>query len=148
MTVRICGHRLRVRKPIKVYTLLKQTAALLVLSVILITPAYAADLPMTPGKEDSSSSAGAIPCLPSKDRLVNEKVPLKTLPLQAQRSAGPPSAAMALAMALGVRNISGPVEHAAAMRPSAQRPALSLAEGCALSKTSNRDVPSRIAMEK
>ena len=147
MSVRLCGHRLRVEKPIKVYNFFKNAAALFVLSVILITPAIAADLPMTSAKQNSSSSAGAIPCLPSKDRLANKTVPLKTPPLQAQRSAGPPSAAMVLAMALGVRNISGPMEHGDTMRTSQQRQALSLADGC-VSKTSSRDVPERIAMEK
>ena len=146
MSVRICGHKLRVQKPIKIYTLFRNAAALVVLSVILIAPAYAADLPLTSAKQNSSSSAGAIPCLPSKDRLANKTVPLKTPPLQAQRSAGPPSAAMVLAMALGVRNISGPMEHAHP-RPIQQRQALSLADGCA-SKTSSRDAPARIAMEK
>lgn len=148
MSVRVCGHRLRVRKPIKVYTLLKHAVALLVLSVILITPAYAADLPMTSGKQNSSSSAGAIPCLPSKVPAADKKVPLETPPLQAQRSAGPPSAAMVLAMALGVRNISGPVEHANVIRPSPQHRVLSLAGDCPSVKTSNRVAPARIAMEK
>lgn len=146
MSVRICGHRLRVEKPIKIYTLIKHAAAVLVLSVLLAVPSYAADFPVTPSKQNSSSSAGAIPCLPSKDRLANITVPLKTPPLQAQRSAGPPSAAMVLAMALGVRNISGPMEHAQPV-PRKQHQALSLADGC-VSKTTSVGAPARIAMEK
>lgn len=146
MSVRICGHRLRVQKPIKIYTFFKQATALVVLSLILTMPAYAADLPVSAVKENSSSSAGAIPCLPSKDRLANKTVPLKTPPLQAQRSAGPPSAAMVLAIALGVRNISGPMERAQP-RPAQQRQAFSLADRCA-SKTSSRVAPALLAMEK
>lgn len=148
MAVRICGHRVRVHKTIKIYTLFRNTAALLVLCVLLMTPAYAADLPMSSGKQNPSSSAGAIPCLPSKVPAVNVKVPLKTPPLQAQRSAGSPSAAMVLAMALGVRNISGPVEHVQGQRLPQQHRSRSLAGDCASVETSNRDAPSRIAMEK
>ena len=142
MSVRICGHELRMEKTIKPYIFFRNIAALVVLSVILITPAFAADLPSS--KQQSSSSAGAIPCLPSKVSATDKTVPHKTPPLQAQRSAGTPSPALMLAMALGMRNVAGPMEYAP---PVSQRQAFVLQKNCR-EATLEKAMPSRIAMER
>jgi len=120
MSVRVCGHKLRVKKTIKPYTFFRNAMALVVLSLLLVSPAYAADKPPV---SKQASSASVSPCPPSKLAGMDRTVPRKGALPQAQRSAGSPSAAMMLAMALGVRNVSGPVEHARPVRPATMRQA-------------------------
>ena len=124
MSVRICGHELRVKKTIKPFTFFKNAATVLVLSVILVTPAYAADVP--PSSKHASipqaSSASVPPCFPSRVSGMDKTVPRTGMALQNQRSAGSPSAAMVLAMALGLRNVSGPMERVQPIqRPSTKQ---------------------------
>jgi hypothetical protein len=123
MSVRICGHWLRITKTIKPYTLTKHGVALLVLSMILITPAYAADVPAHQRASiPQASSASVPPCFPSKVSSMDKTVPRTGMALQNQRSAGSPSAAMVLAMALGVRIVPGPMERAQPVqRPSTKQ---------------------------
>jgi hypothetical protein len=136
MSVRICGHLLRVEKTIKPFTFFRNAAALLVLSVILITPVHAAD------NKYQASSADRLPCLSPNTADMDNKAPL-----QAQRTAGSPSAAMVLAMALGLRNISGPMEQAKQTQPSAPDRQALLTDGAKKCLT-QKSGASRIAMER
>lgn len=113
MDIKICGHKVRWRKPIKIYTLVKASAAVLMLCVLAISPALAADPVSVYSKK--ASTCVAIPCVPSLENGV-ANAPATTIKPQhkPQRTAGPSSTmspAMALAMALGVRNVRGPVEY-------------------------------------
>lgn len=80
MSIMICGHKVRWRKPIKIYTLLKTLSFLMVVNLLAITPVFASDRQAEPARD--------------------------------QRVAAAPSSvspAMALALALGVRNVPGPM---------------------------------------
>lgn len=125
MSVRVCGHRLRVKKTIKPYTFFKNVAALAVLSLLLAAPASAADASPAVNK---ASSASVSPCSSAHvpggmDKTVLPENENKDALSQAQRPAGSSSAAMMLAMALGVRTVSGPIEHVRHVRPSPVRQA-------------------------
>lgn len=143
MSVRICGHELRVKKTIKPYTLIKHGVSVLVLSVILITPAYAADAPaLKQANVPQASSASVPPCSPTQVSGMDKTVPRSGMASQNQRTAGSPSAAMVLAMALGLRDISGPMERA---RPIQRTATLS---GAAKKCMAENAGSSRIAMER
>lgn len=144
MSVRVCGHRLRVEKTIKIYTFFRNVAALAVLSLLPVSPAFAADASPATQK---ASSASVSPCSPSLVSRMDQTAPRKgTLP-QAQRSAGSPSAAMMLAMALGLRNVSGPVEHVRHVRPSPSVRQAALPSGvkCTIGQNAGQ---TRVAMER
>lgn len=142
MSVRVCGHRLRVKKTIKPYTFFKNVAALIVLSLLLVSPASAADASLSLKK---ASSASVSPCSPSLVSSMDKSVPREGTPPQAQRSAGSPSAAMMLAMALGVRTVSGPVEHVRHVRPAPVRQAALPSGAKCLGQNAGE---TRVAMER
>jgi len=128
MSIKVCGREIRPNKIIKVYTIFRHLNLLLVLGALGITPVFAADL-SSPCK-NSSSSAGAVPCLPLNAPRPDGVSPPshKGPPVQTQRAAGSSSLpAMALVMALGVRTVQGPVE---------------------FTPPNRRAAPTRVAMEK
>ncbi|HEU4839531.1 MAG TPA: hypothetical protein VFS88_08995 [Micavibrio sp.] len=132
------------KKTIKIYTFFRNVAALVLLSLLLISPAFAAGASTAAQK---ASSASVSPCFPSPVSSMDKAAPRKgTLP-QAQRSAGSPSAAMMLAMALGLRNISGPVEHVQHIRPSPSVRQAALPSGvkCTIGQSAGQ---TRVAMER
>jgi hypothetical protein len=141
MSVRICGHQLRVKKPIKPYIFFRRIAGLFVLSLILAAPAYAAD-PSDKVLITKASSASVPPCFPSKASSMDKTVPRSGMASQNQRTAGSPSAAMVLAMALGIRNVSGPMERAKPVQRTATLKGTS--KKCVAQNTG----ASRIAMER
>jgi hypothetical protein len=96
--IRICGHKINWHKPIKFYSLLKFSLALSLVTM----PAIASDT-------NSSSLASAHPQISNNaEKFVTEQAGPRH-----QRSAGSSSLspAMALAMALGMRNAAGPWEY-------------------------------------
>lgn len=106
MSVRICGHEVRWQKPIKVYTLTKASCIVLMLTTLAITPVFASHPP-----QDKASTGVATPCLPLEKSGMSAPATQKVVQHRTQRSAGTPSApALALALALGLRNIPGPME--------------------------------------
>jgi len=114
MSVRICGHEVRWQKPIKIYNFFKNGAALLVLSLIFAMPAQADD-PDARSMAAIETSSGALgPCGDAlQQRAATESPP------HLRRNAGTVSApAMALALALGYRNVAGPMEKSASPRGS------------------------------
>lgn len=134
MSVKICGHNVRWRKPIKIYTLLKTLTMLLAMgSVFVSTPLFAAEV--------TSSSAEfpveAVPCLPLHTPRMEKNLPVQEGGFErTQRTAGTSSVpAMALIMALGLTNVQGPIERTARpMRDETSNPGIV--------------VPPRIAMER
>lgn len=107
MGIKICGHKLRIEKPIKIYTLLKATSLVLVLCAVWAMPAHSAERT----HKQQASTCAAVPCplLQKSDTAT----PAGVMPQQGtQRTAGTNtmSPALALAMALGYRNVQGPVE--------------------------------------
>ncbi len=162
MSVKICGHKISWQKPIKPYALIHTVscvAALLFVTVVS-APSFAADIRYT-AQFTQASSGGAGPCSPPHaSSRMETHVSSKTAPVRAQRAAGPQiSPAMALALALGVRNVSGPLEKTvrhAPLTPAAQKPAypsmrqaslLPSCNGCVPAR-SNSIASSRLAMEK
>lgn len=115
MSVKICGHIIAWHRPIKIFNLFKAMPLTLCAVVFFaLSPALAADTPLPPDCTKQASSGGAGPCTPllAPTRMENP-VSSKTAPIRAQRAAGPQfQPAMALALALGLRNISGPMERA------------------------------------
>lgn len=164
MSVKICGHRIHWQKPIKLYSYFKLTTAMFALAFVMIQtlPSLAADS-STVSCEQQASSGGAGPCLlplhPSSSGM-DDPVSSKTAPIRAQRAAGPQiSPAMALALALGVRTVSGPFEKTSGqvpIRKAAQKPAYphrpqaTLLPGCdgCVPARSNGVRPALIAMER
>ena len=142
MSVRICGHKLRVKKTIKPFTFFRNVAGVLVLSLIVITPATAADAPGRQASVPQASSASVPPCFPSRVSSMDKTVPRTGMASQNQRTAGSPSAAMVLAMALGIRNVSGPMERAQPVQRTATL------KGAAKKCMAQNAGPSRIAMER
>ena len=114
MCVKICGHKVRWQKPIKFFSLIRHhLCVLVVLGLFGIVPAYA-EQSAERLSEIKPSSGSAMPCQPHKEMsgtTINQIAPDRT-----QRAAGSPSMspAMALALALGVRNVSGPMQKSAA----------------------------------
>lgn len=114
MDIKICGHKVRWRKPIKIFTFVKASTAVLALCALFVSPVQAAD--PAAAHSQKASTCVVSPC--SAPSLGNDmrNAPAMTIKPQhkPQRSAGPSSTmspAMALAMALGVRNVRGPVEY-------------------------------------
>lgn len=108
MGIKICGHIIRFEKPIKIYTLLKTTSLVLVLGAVWAIPASAADNTNS-YKQASTCAAAPCPLLQKSDTATRTGV---TPQQRAQRTAGTDtmSPALALAMALGYRNVPGPLE--------------------------------------
>lgn len=107
MGIKICGHKVRWQKPIKLYTFLKASCLVLMIGAIATPPASAAE--SIPFK---ASTCAAVPCpLPQEDGM-SAPATNNTPQHRAQRTAGTPSMspALALAMAFGLRNVQGPVE--------------------------------------
>ena len=95
MSVRICGHKVRCQKPIKIYTLTKHICMLLML-VMVCGPASAGSLTDEERCAMVSPSSGIDAGSKPGVRPVAESVEL--------------SPAHMMALALGVRNIAGPME--------------------------------------
>lgn len=118
MSLKICGHQVRWHKPIKFYSLVKLTLMFAVANFVASASVSAADPACAP-LTVSSSSGDPAPCQPLL-KSADKQVLHKTRSARTQRSAGPSSLspAMMLALALGYRNISGPVLHTAANKPA------------------------------
>lgn len=105
MSVKVCGHEVRVHKTIKVYNFFKLAIMVVLLSAFCLMPALAAEEPMATDEPNIETSAGAV--TPE----TNDAVPVR-------RTADSNSvSALALVMALGLRDVSGPVENAATTAP-------------------------------
>lgn len=116
MSVKIRGHKVRWHKPIKVYTFFKSVALLAVFVALAVTPSVAAEK-SAPSKNIQLASSGDAVKRTAPMKRVERAIPADSTHLRIQRSAGTPSApAMALALALGYRNISGPMERTAPPR--------------------------------
>ncbi len=105
MLVRICGHQVRWQKPIKIYSYFR---ILLVAGAILCvgTNGMASEQDSMTGFSASSSTTSA-PC-----KIVKSKA--ATNHARQTQTTGPAlSPAMALALALGVRTVPGPMVHSA-----------------------------------
>lgn len=165
MSVKICGHKIHWQKPIKLYSYFKITTAIFALGLVMTQAAPSAEAGQISAPcAQQASSGGAGPCLlplhPSSSPGMDTPVSSKTAPDRAQRAAGPQiSPAMALALALGVRTVSGPFEKTpvqAPIRKAAQKPAYphgpqaSLLPGCdgCVPARSGGVRPALIAMEK
>lgn len=112
MSVKICGHKVRWQKPIKIYTLLVKTLCLLALGNLLLVPAGMANDAATILQHSKASSGDAVPCQPlHTSRMESSTLHKANASARTQRSAGPStmSPAMMLALALGYRNVPGPV---------------------------------------
>ena len=111
MGIKVCGHAVRMKKPIKIYTWLKTTGLVLALCAMGAAPSLAADSLRTFSK---SSPCDVASCAPLQETSTDNAAPATYSPRhKAQRTAGnhtTMSPALALAMALGYRNIPGPVE--------------------------------------
>lgn len=111
MRIKICGHKIRMRKPIKIFNLVKAACVALMLCALAVTPfsapAYAAD------SNQKASTGAAASCDPFQDKCMTAPANADTPQHRTQRKAGSNtmSPALALAMALGFRNVQGPVEH-------------------------------------
>lgn len=103
-TIRICGHRLNWHKPIKSYVLVK----LLLVMAFISMPVSAAEGPIQIPTTKQASHASAHP----SRSLAPEKSVTGQAVMHDQRTAGSTSLspAMLLAMALGLRTATGPVE--------------------------------------
>jgi len=102
-TIRICGHRLNWHKPIKSYVLVK----MLMVSALISMPVSAAEAPSyTPSKQASHATAHPVRSIAPEKSVTGQAA------THDQRSAGSPSLspAMVLAMALGLRTATGPME--------------------------------------
>jgi hypothetical protein len=93
MSVKICGHKVRCQKPIKIYTLTKHVIVLLML-VMVCGPAWASDLTADERCALVSPASGIDPAP-------------KPRPMAEPREISP---AHMMALAFGVRNIVGPME--------------------------------------
>jgi hypothetical protein len=108
MGIKICGHQVRWQRPIKIYNLVKASCLVLMLCAVAIPPASAADL-----TKKQTSTGAVVSCDPVQDQCMSAPAKGNTPQHRAQRKAGPPSMspALALAMALGFRNVQGPLVH-------------------------------------
>lgn len=116
MCVRICGHKVRWQKPIKIFSLIRHHLFILaVLGLFGIIPAHA-DEAAERLSDIKPSSGSAMPCQHQKE--LSGTTIGGIAPDRIQRAAGSPSMspAMALALALGVRNVSGPMQKSAVDR--------------------------------
>lgn len=119
MGIKICGHIVRMKKPIKIYTLVRASTLGLALLAIAMPHSFAAESSRVPLK---SSSCDVATCAPLQETSTQKAAPAPTSPRhKAQRTAGTHTAmspALALAMALGYRNVPGPVERTPQIRVS------------------------------
>lgn len=112
MDIKICGHKVRWRKPIKIYTLLKASSAILVLCLLMMSPSMAAEPSSVHAKQ--SSPCAAVSCIPFQENDMTNAPATKIKPQhKPRRPAGKTtmSPALAMAMTFGVRSVQGPVEH-------------------------------------
>ena len=113
MGIRICGRSVRWQKPIKIYTFVKLSAVLLLATAFVTQSAYSADLARPDSQHHEASPCAAVPCpLLQESGMAVAPASKNTPPHKAQRTAGTHSVspALALAMALGFRNVQVPVE--------------------------------------
>jgi len=158
MSVKICGHRVRCEKPIKIYTLLKTSCFVLMICALAVSPVFAGERPLLQkiSTGNQASTGAAVPCLPLSKSGMSVPATQKTDLHRTQRSAGTPSApALALALALGLRNVPGPVEtnKAAQARnkataPGSQQAFLLPGDGTCKYKTFILDKHEKLAMER
>jgi hypothetical protein len=110
MGIKVCGHAVRIKRPIKIYTLFKAISLVLAICAVIVPQSFAADSSRTPSK---SSSCDVASCTPLQETSTDNAAPAtNSPPHKAQRTAGNHtvvSPALALAMALGYRNIQGPI---------------------------------------
>lgn len=99
MSVRVCRHEVRPDKPIKIYNLIKLALCVAIISGLLLVPAFAAEEASGAAEARLSPSAGSPPSQPSDAAESTQRV-----------AESHSASAMALAMAFGLRNVSGPVE--------------------------------------
>lgn len=108
MGIKICGHRVRIAKPIKIYTFVKTSCLVLMLCAFVTPQASAADL-----MQKKASTGVLVSCDPVQDQCTTAPAKGNTPKHRVQRKAGENSMspALALAIALGFRNVQGPVVH-------------------------------------
>ena len=149
MTVKICGREIRCNKKIiKVYTLARHACVLLVF-VMLCGPVVAAE---RDGVLDAERCAMIAPAVGVEGP---ERTPL-SFEIPEVRQAAQPAAmspALALALALGVRNVAGPMEQSAYHYSPRNPPASSKHAGSPRSHRQDasflpKDRPPRLAMQK
>lgn len=106
MGIKLCGHQVRWHKPIKLFTFMRASCLVLMIGTIAVPPATASDFS---AKDKASTGAAVATTLSSKDGSA-PAMNYKPQP-RPQRTAGTPSMspALALAMALGLRSVQGPV---------------------------------------
>jgi hypothetical protein len=97
MSVKICGHRVQCDKTIKIYTLLGRGIAVVLLCLLFTLPVFAAEKKTNVPPQDIAPAAGATTAKPS--------VP-----------------ALALILALGLRDVHGPIERAHMLPPQKPKP--------------------------
>lgn len=113
MSVKICGHLIRWHKTIKIYRFWRYAAVALLLCAPIAIPAHA-----DPQKDDvatrlaHTAPAAGNPSMPcdTGPMALNTRHERPSLSAQKKQQATTPSPAHILALALGVRTISGPVE--------------------------------------
>jgi hypothetical protein len=117
MPIKVRGHVIRWQKPIKVYVLFRTLAIMAVIAGMTSVSARAADQSARP--EMVEPSAGVVSCNDFSDKKDTVSSSSKASAALNRRSAGEHSApALALAIALGLRNASGPIER---LHPSPSR---------------------------
>ncbi len=155
MGIKICGRAVRWQKPIKVYTLLKLSAVLLLAAAFAAQPALSAEI-VRPHSEHKASPCAAVPCPLLQENDMASAPASKNKPQHtAQRSAGTHSVspALALAMALGFRNVQGPVERREPVAVRVKNPTVSvkqvslLPEASGHKKTSMNAAALRLALD-
>lgn len=112
MSLKICGHEVRWQKPIKFYTLVKSLCLITAASMTGVSTVSAADFSDIVKKSPSITQASSGDAASRQPLSLNVKKPvMQAASARTQRPAGPPSVspAMMLALALGYRNIPGPV---------------------------------------
>lgn len=93
MSVKICGHRVQCNKTIKIYTFLGRSVTVFLLCLLFTLPVFAAEKKGAAQLQEITPAAGVVP--PKTEMRTPPTVP-----------------AMALILALGLRNVQGPMEHA------------------------------------
>lgn len=108
MSVRVCGRKVRWQKPIKIHVLIRALGMAGILFAMTGMPSLAADKAQR-NSYQQASTGGATPC-PLQPSRMEKDANIAPAPNRTQRSAGTPSTpALALALALGLRNVSGPM---------------------------------------
>lgn len=136
MSVKICGHEVRLGKPIKIYTLLKTLIVLIALGSLFVSTTLFAAEPSSPNCK--ASPVEAAPCLPLHTPRMEKNLPVpEGSPERTQRKAGSSSVpAMAIVMALGLTSVQGPIER------NMHRPTQDMSTNPGMA------IPPRIAMER